>query len=233
MTVRVRKAGENDFNKDTKQYWIEVYRDLDAGNLVYISETGSIAVVPGANPPPAKIPDPLWKGAMNLKARKADEKDFTGSTKAYGIEVFSDEINKNLLYITETGSIGVVPGEYKPGDMAKSPEWKAAMALRVRKGGDPDFNDKTPRTGIEVFLDTVSGKLLLLTETGNLNVPLSLQSSGKGGPEWKYGLDLKVRKAEENDFSKARSYGVEIFLDEATGGLIYITDSGAVATSAK
>jgi len=47
MEVRVRKAGEADFNKDTRKYGIEVFRDENNGNLVYISETGSIAVVPG------------------------------------------------------------------------------------------------------------------------------------------------------------------------------------------
>jgi hypothetical protein len=43
--VRVRKAGETDFNKDTKRFGIEVYQDENNGNLIYLSETGSIAVV--------------------------------------------------------------------------------------------------------------------------------------------------------------------------------------------
>jgi len=47
MELRVRKAGEADFNKDTKKWGIEVFRDENNGNLIYISETGSIAVVPG------------------------------------------------------------------------------------------------------------------------------------------------------------------------------------------
>jgi len=47
MELRVRKAGEPDFNKDTKKYGLEVFRDENNGNLIYISETGSIAVVPG------------------------------------------------------------------------------------------------------------------------------------------------------------------------------------------
>ena len=47
MELRVRKAGEPDFNKDTKKFGIEVFRDENNGNLIYISETGSIAVAPG------------------------------------------------------------------------------------------------------------------------------------------------------------------------------------------
>ena len=45
MEVRSRKAGEADFNKDTKKWGIEVYKDENNGNTIYISETGSIAVV--------------------------------------------------------------------------------------------------------------------------------------------------------------------------------------------
>ncbi len=47
LEFRVRKAGEADFTKDTKKFGIEVFRDENNGNLVYISETGSVAVVPG------------------------------------------------------------------------------------------------------------------------------------------------------------------------------------------
>jgi hypothetical protein len=47
MNLKSRKSTEYDFNKDTKKYGIEVYKDENNGNLVYISETGSIAVLPG------------------------------------------------------------------------------------------------------------------------------------------------------------------------------------------
>jgi hypothetical protein len=47
LSVRVRKADENDFTKDTKRVGIEVYRDENHGNLIYVSEAGSISVVPG------------------------------------------------------------------------------------------------------------------------------------------------------------------------------------------
>lgn len=47
LDLRVRKGGEADFTKDTKKWGVEVFRDENNGNWVYISETGSIAVVPG------------------------------------------------------------------------------------------------------------------------------------------------------------------------------------------
>ena len=57
-----------------------------------------------------KVKAPVWLHGMNVKARKADENDFNKDTKKYGIEVYKDENNGNLIYISETGSIAVVPG---------------------------------------------------------------------------------------------------------------------------
>jgi hypothetical protein len=54
---------------------------------------------------------PKWLHAFNLKARKDSEGNFTDTTKKYGVEVFRDENNNNLVYISETGSIAVVPGK--------------------------------------------------------------------------------------------------------------------------
>ncbi|HEY1379293.1 MAG TPA: hypothetical protein VGF55_20995 [Gemmataceae bacterium] len=47
LDVRVRKGGEQDFGKDTKKVGIEVFRDENNGNLIYVAEGGSIAVLPG------------------------------------------------------------------------------------------------------------------------------------------------------------------------------------------
>jgi hypothetical protein len=51
---------------------------------------------------------PKWTHGLMLRARKGDEGDFTKDTKKYGVEVFVDENNGNLIYISETGSISVV-----------------------------------------------------------------------------------------------------------------------------
>jgi hypothetical protein len=47
LDLRVRKGGEADFTKDTTKIGVEVFRDENTNNLIYISQTGSIAVVPG------------------------------------------------------------------------------------------------------------------------------------------------------------------------------------------
>src|SRR4051794_8283443 len=58
LEMKVRKAGEADFGKDTKKYGLEVFRDENNGNLVYISETGSIAVIPDRKESAKSEPQP-------------------------------------------------------------------------------------------------------------------------------------------------------------------------------
>ena len=45
LNLKARKSTEDDFTKDTKKYGIEVFKDENNNNYIYISETGSIAVV--------------------------------------------------------------------------------------------------------------------------------------------------------------------------------------------
>jgi len=51
---------------------------------------------------------PKWQHGLMLRARKGDEDNFTKDTKKYGIEVFEDPNNGNVIYISDTGSISVV-----------------------------------------------------------------------------------------------------------------------------
>jgi hypothetical protein len=57
-----------------------------------------------------KVKAPKWTHALDLKVRKGNESEFD-KAKTYGIEVFKDENNGNLIYISETGSISVVPAK--------------------------------------------------------------------------------------------------------------------------
>ncbi len=47
LNLKARKSTEDDFTKDTKKYGIEVFKDENTNHIIYISETGSIAVAPG------------------------------------------------------------------------------------------------------------------------------------------------------------------------------------------
>ncbi|HEV3262126.1 MAG TPA: hypothetical protein VG013_35065 [Gemmataceae bacterium] len=54
---------------------------------------------------------PKFLHGLDLKVRKGGESDFTDKTPKIGVEVFRDENNGNLIYISESGSIAVVPGK--------------------------------------------------------------------------------------------------------------------------
>ncbi len=54
---------------------------------------------------------PKWVHAHELRVRKSGETDFSKTTKSFGIEVFKDQNNGNLIYICETGDISVVPAK--------------------------------------------------------------------------------------------------------------------------
>jgi len=70
---------------------------------------GSLAAPPL---PRAQVPKgtkgPVWNYGLDLKCRKGGESEFTKETRKFGVEVFRDENNGNLIYISETGSIAVI-----------------------------------------------------------------------------------------------------------------------------
>lgn len=237
MNLRVRKAGEGDFSDKTGKIGVEVYLDPNTGNLVYITDTGHVASIAGTGWTDAKGKAPEWKLAMELPARKAAEKEVTKDTKRYGVEVFQDPFTNNLIFIAETGSLAVVPGTATVMGKVKDPVLKTAMNLAVRKAGEADFNDKTQKYGVEVFQDPNTSKLVIVTETGQIAVPqaAAFTDAGKAKPaEWAHGLELQARKAGENAFGpNTAKYGIEVFKDEGTGSIIYITEKGSIAVPVK
>ena len=58
-----------------------------------------------------KVKAPTWLHGFNVKSRKASEYDFNKDTKKLGIEVYKDEENGNIIYISESGSIAVLPAK--------------------------------------------------------------------------------------------------------------------------
>src|ERR1700676_1535036 len=90
LELRVRKAGELDFSDKTKKVGVEFFLDGPNGNGVYVGDAGDLATVAAklVAPEDAKVKAPEWSHGMELRARKAGEKEFTKDTKKYGIEVF-------------------------------------------------------------------------------------------------------------------------------------------------
>src|SRR5262249_49634526 len=155
LELKVRKAGEKEFTDKTKKVGMEVYKDENANQLVYVTENGQIALVAaGGATKPAEVKGPTWFHAFEIKVRKADEKEFGKDTKMVGVEVYRDENTGNLIYLCETGSIAVVPGAgvTKPAS-SKEPKWSFGRSFRVRKADELDFTPKTQKYGAEVYKD--------------------------------------------------------------------------------
>ena len=238
LTLKVRKSTEEEFGKETKRYGVELYQDLNNGNGLYISDTGSIAAIGSKffKPGDGKGREPLFRHGLKLTARPAGEKDWDKGKK-FGLEVFKDETSGDLIYISENGDIdalaGSVANDTPVKGKPKNPTWKHSWDLKVRKAGEKDFNKDTRKIGVEVFLDPNNGNLIYLTDTGSFAAVagklLSKDDSGKG-IDWQHGLELPVRKAGEKEFTKdTKKYGLEVFLDGNNGSLICITEAGNIA----
>ena len=112
LDLKVRKGGETDFTDKTPKIGVEVFRDENNGNWIYISETGSLTVVPGDKTAKAPTPspkEPVWTHGLDLKCRRYGEAEFSPKTRVFGVEVFRDENTNTVLYISEIGAISAVP----------------------------------------------------------------------------------------------------------------------------
>ncbi len=231
MEVKVRKAGEKDFEKAPKT-GVEVFLDPNTNRLVYLSDTGSIGVRPAPGSFEAKAKAPVWSHSMDLKVRKAGEDKFDDKTQKIGLEVYHDPSVGNLLYITDKGTIAVVPGKAVTGK-APDPEFSHAMEVSVRKAGEAKFTEKTRKVSIEVYYDPNGGNLIYISETGAISVqPGSklVDATKIKVPEWKAGMELRVRKNAEKFFNNDTvKHGVEVYQDENNGKLVFVSENGAIA----
>jgi hypothetical protein len=235
-----RKYGENEFTDKTRKFGVEVFKDLNTGYGLYVSQIGSFAAAPGFDGVPGAIKDskpPQWVVGLDLPSRKAGDKEFTKDTRVYSLEVFRDANIGNWIYVTEKGNIAVVPaakyGTTSAGNI-KAPKWLHSFDLGSRKGGVPPWKD-AHKFGFEIYRDNNTGNLIYICDTGAIAVlpdsGAAAPATGEGkSPVWLHGFDLKCRKHNEPNFGKkTQKFGVEVFRDENNGNLIYLCESGALA----
>ena len=233
--LAARKVNEPEFTKDTQKFGVEAFRDNNNGLGVYLSQTGSLAggdgfaalILPLKN---SKGPD--WVTGLDLPARKAGEKEFTKATAVHSMELFKDGNTDNWVYVTEKGNLAIAPSGGKVAASGnKAPKWVHSVDLLCRKGGVKEWKD-AQKFGIEVYRDNNTGNLIYISDKGFIAaIP---ETDGKIGdskaPDWLHGLDLACRKANEPAFSKdTRKFGVEVFHDITTGNLIFINELGQLA----
>jgi hypothetical protein len=236
VEVKVRPVGENDFGK-AKKFSTEVFLDQNTDNLVYISEACSVATTPaGSVKAPQKVENPTWFHGLELKVRKAGEKEFNKDTKQISLEAYKDENTGQLFYCTDEGKIAIVPtSATKAPAKVEPPTWYHAFEVKVRKADEKQFTKDTRAFGVEVYKDDNAGTLVYVCESGSIAV---VPAGGLGKPatskepKWLYGRAFRVRKADEKDFNdKTQSFGAEVYRDESSGNLVYISESGDLVVS--
>jgi hypothetical protein len=172
VDLSCRKGGITQW-KDAHKFGIEVYRENNTGSLIYICDTGAIAALAdsGVAVPTGEGKAPVWLHGLDLYCRKHDEPDFTKNTQKFGVEVFRDENNGNLIYLCETGALAVVSGRKglpAPTPAVREPKWTHGLNLSCRVFGEREFTEKTRVYGAEVFRDENSGVTLYIAETGSI-----------------------------------------------------------------
>lgn len=231
--LRVRKSTEETFTKDTKKYSVEAYKDMASGLLLYATDQKTIAL--GKSPKDLKgEAEPSFHHGLTLKARGLKDTDFKNA-KAFGVDVSKDGNTGGLIYLSETGSLGLgVAPPAPPGDSPKKPKSLHGLTLNARKADEGDFTPMTRAYVVEVFEDTNAKNLVYLCETGSIAVvPAGTDVQAGKQPRWSHAFTLKARKPGEKDFEKAAKFGVEAFVDQNTGNTVYICETGSIAVVGK
>ena len=237
LDMPARKAGILPW-KGAKIHSMEVFRDPNVENWLYITEIGNIAACNGKLFPGAGAKAPKWLHSVDLQVRQGGVKEWKDAKK-FGLEVYRDSTSSNLVYITENGFIAIIPeetevivDEKKPG---KAPEWLHGLDLSCRKHNEKSFTKDTRKFGVEVYNDLTTGNLIFMSETGSIavvNAPKKVEAPTPKAkePMWTHGLNVKCRKYGEKEFDdKTQAFGAEVFRDENIGVTIYINELGNIA----
>lgn len=234
--MAVRKAGEPDITQKTKKWGVELYRLPGVNRLVYASEAGAIGF---AAVPPGLTQDKGWKRShgIDLRVREPEVEKFD-TAKRFGLEVYYDQNTKGLLYVTETGAVAAIPGAaLEDGKKTLPPRALYGLVLPVRKAGEKELTDKSPRISVEVFEDPNTGVLLYISESGYIAAAPNKKPVETPGTKPtrvpNAGVDLKARKAGDDNFEKATAFGVEVYTDNRTGNIVFISETGSIAVLAK
>jgi hypothetical protein len=173
---------------------------------------------------------PKFLYGHDVLVRPGGQTDWVKASKI-GFEVFQDDSTNTIVGITEKGWLTVIPAA-TVGAETKC-KWLTAHDLATRKAGELEFTASTKKYGVELFRDLGANRLLYVCETAALAfAPIPGGLVTDKGPKWHHAMEPKVRAIGEKDFDKAKRFGLEVFKDENTGGLIYITEVGAIATAA-
>ncbi len=236
LDLPARKAGEKEFTKTTKIYCLEIFRDPNTDDTLYITADALVAAVPSKGKILANNMAPKWVHSVDLNVRKGGVKDWAGANKI-GIEIYRDGNTGNLIYVSHTGSIAVVPETGETKANGKAPSWLHGLDLSIRRPTEATFTKDTRKIGVEVFRDETNGNLIFVSETGALAAltggeKLAAPTANVKEPSWTHGWNVKARRFGEKEFSeRTQTFGGEVFRDENLGAVITISDAGAISVA--
>ena len=224
--LKVRKNKETDWDKAIK-VGVELFKDPAIDSVVAITAAGQMGVTAGEFAP-SKTSG--YVTGLSFKARTADEEKFTETTTLFGVEVFKGVSTGQVLYVSDKGGLAFTPGA---GGDGKEPQFQYGLKLKVRKPGEDKF-DTAKAFGIEAYKDNNTGGMVYVTEAGMLATAKAVPDKAPDTKDVKkpkplYGLEAKVRKFDELEFANAQKFGIEVFKDENTGTLLYISETGSIA----
>ena len=234
LDLPARKAGKLEWEKSTKVHSMEMFRDPNTDNWLFITDQGNVAATTGKLFPGAANKTPKWIHSVDLAVRKGGVKEWKDASK-FGIEVYRDGNTGNLIYITEHGFVAIIPETKEVTGEGKSPEWLHGLDLSCRKHDEKSFGKDTRRFGVEVYSDITTGNLIFISETGSIAVAptpagIKAPTAKAKEPGWTHGLNVKCRQFGEKEFSdKTRSFGAEVFVDSNVGATIYVTELGTIS----
>jgi hypothetical protein len=237
VDMPTRKAGVIKWEKTTKVHSMEIFRDPNVDNWLYITDAGNIATTTGKLFPGGPGKDPKWVHSVDLQVRKGGVKDWKDAAK-YGIEVYRDGNTGSLIYVTEHGHVAMIPEytEVKEVKETKSPLWLHGLDLSCRRSDEKAFSKDTRKFGVEVYHDVMTGNLIFISETGCISVaqaPANIKAPTANAkePSWTHGLNVRCRKYGEKEFTdKTQAFGAEVFVDENVGAILYINEKGNITT---
>jgi len=218
FALPIRTWDEKDFGKETKKIAVEVYRDTNSKRLVYVTESGAMAVAP-LPLREGKPADPRWLYRLQLKVRPSGETDFIRNYIRVNVEVYLHEPAGHLIYVAQSGAIAVVETKKEFGKLeAKPPRWSIGFDLRARKYDQREFNPDTPRIGAEAYLDENAEVTIYATEKHALAAVPGIKELKKvaKAPVWKHAI-------------LAGSLAAEVYFQPEVEHAIIITPEGAIA----
>jgi hypothetical protein len=223
LVLKVRKRAEEEFGPGTRQVGVEVYRDPNAGNLVYVSETGHVAMTPQPPAPEAERGrEARWLYRLPLRVRRIEEDaDRLRPPLRCNVEVYRHESAGALIYLADNGALAVLgTSDAVFGPKAWPPRWSHGLDLKARKPGQEKFDRHTPAFGVEVYHDDNSRATVYLSEALSLAVVRSGKDLPKGGlpraPEW-------------NNCLGSGTWAAEVFQNPNNGHTLFVSSGGALA----